>query len=80
MNVSNFSIYRIFPGPDGKFWNVADDTMVHADATGSKFQFQFCGGSMMAIRAPNGSFLKGEQNGLFKANGTEIGATTLWEF
>lgn len=70
----------MFAGPDGKFWNVGDDNMVYSDDNPSKFQFQFCGGSMLVIKAPNGKFLKGEQNGLFKAVGEEICSMTLWEF
>lgn len=68
-------------GPDGKYWNVGEDTMIYSDANPTKFHFQFCGSSLMAIRAPNGCYLKGEQNGLFKANSNEISAaSSLWEF
>lgn len=66
---------------DGKNWYVGDDNMVYLDeSNSSKFQFQFCGLSMMAIRAPNGRYLCGEQNGLFKATAEEINATSKWEF
>lgn len=71
---------RCVSGQDGKFWHVGDDSMVYGDAAGTKFTFQFCGHSQLVIRAPNGLLLKGEQNGLFKATGTEIDATTRWEF
>lgn len=54
--------------------------MVYADDNATKFQIQFCGGSMLVIKAPNGCYLKGEQNGLFKAVGEEINSATLWEF
>ncbi|WAQ97441.1 SING-like protein [Mya arenaria] len=67
-------------GTDGKYWSVGEDTLVYGDATGTKFQFQFCGGSMMAIRTHKGPFLKGEQNGLLKACAPDLESATLWEF
>ena len=54
--------------------------MVYADDSATKFLLQFCGGSTLVLKAPNRHYLKGEQNGLFKAVGEEILATTLWEF
>lgn len=67
-------------GEDHKYWNVGRDNMVYAEDAPTKFQFQFCGHSRMAIRAPNGCFLKGEQNGHITAAATEIDPTSQWEF
>ena len=71
---------RYISGPDGKFWNVAEDKMIYSEDNPTKFHFQFCGGSLLAIRAPNNLYLKGEQNGLLKAVSEEINATSMWEF
>ncbi|KAL4239704.1 Fascin [Mactra antiquata] len=67
-------------GQEGQYWNVGDDNQIYADSSPAKFQFQFNGRSMMAIRAPNGCFLKGEQTGLIKATSNEISSASLWEF
>jgi fascin 1/2 len=34
----------------------------------------------LTIRADNGCYIKGEQNGLFRAKGTEVDASVLWEY
>lgn len=67
-------------GDDQKYWNIGADSLVYSEDAPTKFIFQFCGGSMMAIKAPNGCYLKGEQNGQIKAVATEIDASSLWEF
>ncbi|XP_045213435.2 fascin-like [Mercenaria mercenaria] len=89
-NKTKYDMLQVTPDTDGtytiknkngKSWYVGDDSMVYLDENRStKFKFQFCGNAMMAIRAPNGCFLKGEQNGLFKATAEDISSSSLWEF
>lgn len=71
----------MFLASNGKFWSVADNDLVMLDGDGpTPFIVEFMGNSKMTIKAPNGNLLKTEQNGLFKATGTEVNANTLLEF
>lgn len=70
-----------FKASNGKYWSVADNDMVMLDGDGpTPFIVEFKGNSKLTIKAPNGNLLKTEQNGLFKATGTEVNASTLLEF
>ncbi|XP_025082558.1 LOW QUALITY PROTEIN: protein singed-like [Pomacea canaliculata] len=66
---------------NGKYWAVGEDGAIVADGSAkTQFWLQFRGNSMLTILADNGCFIKGEQNGLFRAVGREIDQTVLWEF
>lgn len=79
---NHFTIfYGVFSASNGKYWSVADNDMVMLDGDGpTPFIMEFKGNSKLTIKAPNGNLLKTEQNGLFKATGTEVNASTLLEF
>jgi fascin 1/2 len=60
---------------------VADDASIAvAGNEPQNFRFEFREHSKFAIKAPNGRYLKGEQNGSLSANGDEISNATLWEY
>lgn len=70
-----------FTAANGKYWAVGEDGAIVADGSAkTQFWLQFRGNSMLTILADNGCFIKGEQNGLFRAVGREIDQTVLWEF
>ena len=67
---------------NGKYWTVADDGSIMADGSGkSAFCLQCRDNRTLTILArDNGCFIKGEQNGLFRAVGREIEPGVLWEY
>ncbi|GAB1608309.1 protein singed-like [Argonauta hians] len=80
LEATDKGIYH-FKGHNNKYWSIGDDGSLFADSTGpTPFILEFRGQSMFTVKAPNGSFLKGEQNGIFKATGKEVNSSTLWEF
>lgn len=88
-NKSKYDVISVIPkgngfynlkGPDGKYLGLGSDNMVVSESSPTDFHFRFCGRSHVAIKAPNRCYLKGEQNGLFKAEAEEIIPTALWEF
>lgn len=72
-------LYRIFDEKN-RSWKLCDDGFIstanaeEADA----FSFQFKHHSKIAMRAPNGCYLKGEQNGMLKACAS-LEEAHLWE-
>ncbi|XP_013420441.1 fascin [Lingula anatina] len=67
--------------PNGNYLAVTSDGSIAAEnATPYKFILELREHSKFAIKAENGCYLKGEQNGIFSATGTEINANTLWEY
>nr|KAG5697869.1 hypothetical protein BaRGS_017126 [Batillaria attramentaria] len=66
---------------NGKYWRVDEDGSVKADgASKSEFRLQVRG-TALTIRADNGCYMKGEQNGLFRAVGQDLQESgILWEF
>lgn len=68
----------------GKYWSVADDGSVVADGSNmSKFQLQVRDNRKLTITTSVGDrnvFLKGNQNGLFKAIGEQLDSSVLWEY
>ncbi len=75
------TIYRSFSlGQNGKYWSVASDASINADSGEPQpFYFELCGQSRFYIRAPNGSYIKGEQNGIFSAT-ADLSKATKWEY
>ncbi|XP_067672774.1 protein singed-like [Haliotis asinina] len=89
-NKATYAVTFLEPLDDGKYhlkalnnkyWTVADDNTLLADSdTGTcPFLIEFRGQSLITIMAPNGKYLKGEQNS-FVAKGEEIDPSTLWEY
>ncbi|ESO84220.1 hypothetical protein LOTGIDRAFT_108036 [Lottia gigantea] len=70
-----------FKGPNGKYWGLNAESFVMAEQEKPvNFLLEFRKQSQISIKAPNGKYLKGEQNGLFRARGDEIEAGSLWEY
>ncbi|XP_077979827.1 fascin-like [Glandiceps talaboti] len=70
-----------FKGKEDKFWSVDNQgnlSMGGPDAC--EFTLEFHEQSKVSLRAPNGCLLKGEQSGIFRANGDCVEAGTLWEY
>lgn len=70
----------IMKGPDGQYIGLGDDNGVCADDSPTEFKFEFCEQSVIRIRAPNGCYLKGGQNGLMRAVAEDRASATLWEY
>lgn len=70
-----------FKAANGKYWSVADDGSVMADGSAkSAFTLQCRDNRTLTIRADNGCYIKGEQNGLFRATVHEMEPSVLWEY
>lgn len=55
--------------------------MINVDSPQPKpFMFEFSAQSKFAIKAPNGKYIKGEQNGIFSAKTDTITKAALWEY
>uniref|UniRef100_A0A2C9JG25 Fascin n=1 Tax=Biomphalaria glabrata TaxID=6526 RepID=A0A2C9JG25_BIOGL len=68
-------------GSNNKYWRLSEDASVVADGdTPVPFLLEPKGQSVLSIKAPNGCYLKGEHNGLFRAVGQELDASMLWEY
>ncbi|KAL8619239.1 hypothetical protein ACOMHN_050020 [Nucella lapillus] len=69
---------------NGKYWSVSDDGSVVADSSNSAtFQLQVRDNRKLTITTKVGDknlFLKGEQNGVFKAVGEQMDSSVLWEY
>ena len=64
------------------YWNVKPDASISADgAEPEPFQFEFQPQpSKFAIKASNGKYIVGEQNGTFVAKASDISNAALWEY
>jgi fascin 1/2 len=70
-----------FKGHNGLYWNLDDQDMINADCKeGQPFIIELRGLSKFAVKAPNGNYLKGEQNGIVSAKSSDPLKATLWEF
>lgn len=70
-----------FKAANGKYWSVADDGSIMADGSPkSAFTLQCRDTRTLTLRADNGCYVKGEQNGLFRAKGLEVEPAVLWEY
>ncbi|ELU16787.1 hypothetical protein CAPTEDRAFT_158885 [Capitella teleta] len=70
-----------FKGQNGLYWALDDQQMINADSKdGHPFIIELRGLSRFAIKAPNGNYLKGEQNGIVSAKSSDLLRGTLWEF
>lgn len=67
----------------GKFWSSDDkNNVVLADdeSGASEYNIVLPMYNRMAIKAANGCYIQGHQNGSFSATGKEIGKASLWEY
>ena len=70
-----------FKGSNGKYWDVDNEGMINAVSEQPKaFLIQITGQSRCAVKAPNGSFIKAEQNGIMSAKVIDVAQATCWEF
>ena len=78
----NNGMYKI-SSSTGKFWCTDDknNIVLASDESGAhEFSIELPKYNRMAIRAPNGCYIQGHQNGSFSATGKELGKSTLWEY
>lgn len=71
---------KISSASTGKFWKVGVTGISATGAEPDLFSFLYVELSKLAILAPNGKYLQGQQNGSFTATGTAIDASTLFEY
>ena len=75
-------IFFFCSGADGSYWELLNDSTI--STTGcepSKFSFELCSTySRILIKAPNGKYLRAEQNGSVQANVQNVQQATQWEF
>lgn len=68
-------------GRNGKYYSVDEEGHINSDsAKPEPFILQLRGQSKVVIKAPNGCFLKGEQNGIVTAKQADAEKATLWEY
>lgn len=89
-NKSTYDLMQLESGPgaayhikgeNGKYWRVGTDEAIQADgATPAPFLFELRGHSQIAIRVPNGKFLKGERSGGFTATEPNCTKFCLFRF
>jgi len=73
--------YCKISGRDGKFWKVGAESKVLANGDEPDlFTMEFMGNSKLLLKAPNGKYVQGQQNGSFAATGTAKDGSTLWEY
>uniref|UniRef100_A0A0B6ZSM2 Fascin n=1 Tax=Arion vulgaris TaxID=1028688 RepID=A0A0B6ZSM2_9EUPU len=87
---ANYEIIYVEPSNDGhyflkgtnnKYWRLADDASIISDGDSPEpFQLEPRSSSVLTIKGINGCYIKGEQNGLFRAIGHEVDHTVLWEY
>ena len=70
-----------FKGGNGKYFKIeSDNTITLNGEAPTDFFLELRAPSRMIIVAPNGKFLRGQQNGMFTADGDSIASNTLWEY
>ncbi|KAI8494916.1 Fascin [Branchiostoma belcheri] len=78
--INNDGAYQL-KGQDGKFWKMeGENNVAMSTEGGTDFLIELREHSKFCIRAPNDKYLRGEQNGQFRATGTEVNKETLWEY
>jgi len=76
----------IISEPSGKFWRVNEEDIVVSDDSPSNFVIEFRKKTYISIKAENGCYLQGKQNGQIVAKTTELDSDetgndiSLWEF
>lgn len=73
--------YICVTGNNGRYLTVGDDGGIVANVRDPQsFILELRGNNKMAIRAPNGCYVRGEQNGIVTASVADVAKATLWEF
>jgi hypothetical protein len=64
------------------YWDISNDLNISVTAhEPSKFAFELCSShSRIVIKAPNGMYLRAEQNGSIRASCQHSRQATQWEF
>ena len=71
---------NVSAGMSNKYLSLTDDNMISANSENiDEFEIMLSKQSKMIIKASNGKFIVGEQNGLFRAIGSQEKAT-LWSY
>jgi len=66
---------------NGKYLSVdSDGGIVASQSAPQSFIFELRGHSKMVVKAPNGKYLRGEQNGIITASSVDYSKATLWEY
>ena len=81
-------VWLQIPGANGNYWSTTDGGPVVADGSQpSPFQLQVRDNRKLTIRfvpdvkdLTNGVYIKGEQNGLFRAIARELEPAVFWEY
>ncbi|XP_041112246.1 fascin-3-like [Polyodon spathula] len=70
-----------FKGSNGNFWTMTENDTFKADGNVVlNFCIEIRGINLLAILAPNGCYLRGENSGVLSATGQTIDEDCLWEF
>lgn len=68
-------------GSNGLYWAVDTDGSINADSQSPEpFVVELRAHSRLTIKAANGCYVKGEQNGITVAKAQDIKQATLWEY
>lgn len=68
-------------GANGRFWYVSSSGLVCSDGEKPEDYFlEFVEHGRVAIKGSNGKYLRGDQGGTLKGDGTAIDASSLWEY
>lgn len=70
-----------FSGASGKFWYISSNGLVCADGEKAEdFFLEFLEHGRIGIKGSNGKYLRGDQGGTLKGDGTTVDASSLWEY
>ncbi|ESO06587.1 hypothetical protein HELRODRAFT_184944 [Helobdella robusta] len=70
-----------FKGHNGRYWSIDGEGNVNADSSEPHpFIIELRKYTKMAIKAANGCYLIGEQNGIISAKGKDVQKAVMWEY
>ncbi|XP_070579316.1 fascin-like [Ptychodera flava] len=72
-------------GADEQLWTINEDgdpqvSSQAPDKPAAQYRFEFQPNCKICLRAQNNNLVKGEQSGIFRANGIKVEPNTLWEY